>query len=115
MKRMMGKNENKQRSDLMKPQTKERAELIYSMLGQIHQRKSASENELNRLTEICQLLKEDVEVGEKTSGVLNDLCEFGENALELSTDGQRNDFIKQEDRKLEEYYEHFKILFEENN
>jgi hypothetical protein len=99
----------------MKPQTKERAELIYSMLGQIHQKKSASENELNRLTELCQLLKEDVEVGEKTSGVLDDLCEFGEKAMELSTDDQRIEFIQQEDRKLDEYYEHFKILFEEKN
>jgi hypothetical protein len=99
----------------MKPQTKERAELIYSKLGQIHQEKSASPEELNRLTEICQLLKEDVEIGKKTSGVLSDLCEFGEKALQLSTDEQRNDFIKQEDRKLEEYYEHFKKLFEEKN
>lgn len=99
----------------MKPQTKERAELIYSMLGQIRQKKSASENELNRLTELCQLLKEDVEVGEKTSGVLDDLCEFGEKAMELSTDDQRIEFIQQEDRKLDEYYEHFKILFEEKN
>jgi hypothetical protein len=98
----------------MKPQTKERAELIYSMLGQINQSRSANKDEINRLTEICQLLKEDVEVGEKTSGVLDDLCEFGEKAMELSTDEQRNDFIKQEDRKLNEYYEHFKILFEEN-
>jgi hypothetical protein len=97
----------------MKPQTKERAELIYSMLGQIHQKKSASENELNRLTELCQLLKEDVEVGEKTSGVLDDLCDFGEKAMELSTDDQRIEFIQQEDRKLDEYYEHFKILLEE--
>lgn len=98
----------------MKPQTKERAELIYSKLGLILQKKSASENELNRLTEICQLLKEDVEVGEKTSGVLDDLCEFGEKAMELSTDAERNDFIQQEGRKLNEYYEHFTILFEEN-
>jgi hypothetical protein len=97
----------------MKPQTKERAEIIYSMLGQINQNKSANEGEINRLTEICQLLKEDVEVGEKTSGVLDDLCEFGEKAMELSTDEQRNNFIKQEGRKLDEYYEHFKILFEE--
>jgi hypothetical protein len=97
----------------MKSQTKERAELIYSMLGQIHQKKSASENELNRLTELCQLLKEDVEVGEKTSGVLDDLCEFGEKAMERSTDDQRIEFIQQEDRKLDEYYEHFKILLEE--
>ncbi len=96
----------------MKPQTKERAELISSMLGQIIQKKSASENELNRLTEICQLLKEDVEVGEKTSRVLDDLCEFGEKALQLDSDKQREEFIQQEDRKLEEYYEHFKILLE---
>jgi hypothetical protein len=107
----MGKNKRK-RSDSMKPQTKERAELIFSMLGQIIQKKSASENELNRLTEICQLLKEDVEVGEKTSGVLDDLCEFGEKALKLDSDKQREEFIQQEDRKLEEYYEHFKILLE---
>jgi hypothetical protein len=103
----------KRGSDLMKPQTKERAELIYSMLGQIIQKKSASEEEINRLTEICQLLKEDVEVGEKTSGVLDDLCEFGGKALELTSDKQREEFIQQEDRKLEEYYEHFKTLFEE--
>lgn len=96
----------------MKSQTKERAELIYSMLGQIIQKKSASEKEINRLTEICQLLKEDVEVGEKTSGVLDDLCEFGGKALELDSDKQRDEFIQQEDRKLEEYYEHFKILLE---
>lgn len=99
----------------MKEQTKERAQLLFSMLGQIHQKKSASEDELNRLTEICHLLKEDVEVGEKTSGVLEDLCEFGAKALELPTDQKRNEFIEQEDRKLEEYYEHFKKLFEEKN
>ncbi|MBY6038306.1 hypothetical protein KUV80_16790 [Fictibacillus nanhaiensis] len=99
----------------MKTQTKERAQLLFSMLGQVLQKKSATEKELNRLTEVCQLLKEDVEVGEKTSGVLVDLCAFGEKALELSTDTQREDFINQEDRKLEEYYEHFKRLFEEKN
>jgi hypothetical protein len=99
----------------MKAQTKERAQLLYTMLGQIHQKKSSSEDELNKLTEISQLLKEDVEIGKKTSGVLADLTEFGTNALEKKNDQERNNYIEQEDRKLKEYYEHFKMLFEEKN
>ena len=99
----------------MKAQTKERAQLLYSMLGQILQKKSSSEDELNKLTEISQLLKEDVEIGNKTTGVLDDLTKFGASGLEKKTDQERNDFIKQEDRKLQEYYEHFKMLFEEKN
>jgi hypothetical protein len=99
----------------VKSQTKERAQLLYSMLGQIQQKQSASEDELNRLTEMSQLLKEDVEVGERTTGVLEDLSEFGENALQQSSDEERNRYIKDESRKLEEYYEHFKKLFEEEN
>lgn len=97
----------------MKTQTKERAQLLFSILGQIKQKESASIEELNRLTEVSQLLKEDVEVGEKTSGVAEDLTEFGTKAMELSTDTERNDYMKREDRKLEEYYEHFKMLLEE--
>ncbi|MCM3719419.1 hypothetical protein [Fictibacillus phosphorivorans] len=97
----------------MKPQTKERAELVYSMLGQIIEKQSGTEQEFNRLTEICQLLKEDIEIGEKTSGVLDDLSELGGKALDFNSDEQREAFIKQEGRKLEEYHEHFKALFEE--
>lgn len=97
----------------MKIQTKERAQIIYSMLEEISLNKNASQEQLNRLTEIAQLLKEDVEIGEKTSGVLDDISEFGEKALKLSSEKEMNDFLKQEDRKLEEYYEHFKMLFKE--
>ncbi|MBN3552814.1 hypothetical protein JYA63_00870 [Fictibacillus nanhaiensis] len=96
----------------MKTQTKERAQIIYSMLEDIHQNKSVSEEQLNKLTEVAQLLKEDVEIGEKTSGVLDDMSEFGEKALQLSSEQQLNDFLKQEDRKVEEYYDHFKMLFD---
>ena len=95
----------------MKTQTKERAQIIYSMLEDIHQNKRLSEEQLNKLTEVAQLLKEDVEIGEKTSGVLDDMSEFGENALQLSSEQQLNDYLKQEDQKVEEYYEHFKMLF----
>jgi hypothetical protein len=102
-----------ERSDRMKAQTKERAQIIYAMLEEIHQKKNASEKELNRLTEVAQLLKEDVEIGEKTSGVLDDLTELGEKALHFSSEKQMNDYIKQEDRKLEEYYDHFRMLFKE--
>lgn len=97
----------------MKTQTKERAQIIYLMLEEISLKKNASKEQLNRLTEIAQLLKEDVEIGEKTSGVLDDISEFGEKALKLSSEKEMNDFIKQEDRKIEEYYEHFKMLFKE--
>jgi hypothetical protein len=41
------------------------------------------------------------------------LTEFGTKAMELSTDTERNNYMKREDRKLEEYYEHFKMLLEE--
>ncbi|MBH0171783.1 MAG: hypothetical protein ACQET8_21260 [Bacillota bacterium] len=95
----------------MKTQTKERAQIIYSMLEDIHQNKRLSEEQLNKLTEVAQLLKEDVEIGEKTSGVLDDMSEFGEKALQLSSEQQLNDYLKQEDQKVEEYYEHFKMLF----
>ncbi|ANC75519.1 hypothetical protein ABE65_001020 [Fictibacillus phosphorivorans] len=97
----------------MKTQTKERARIIYSMLEDIHQNKTVSEEQLNKLTEVAQLLKEDVEIGEKTSGVLDDMSEFGEKALQLSSEQQINDFLKQEDRKVEEYYDHFKMLFDD--
>ena len=97
----------------MKTQTKERAQIIYSMLEDIHQNKSLNEDQLNKLTEVAQLLKEDVEIGEKTSGVLDDMSEFGEKALQLSSEQQLNDYLKQEDRKVEEYYDHFKMLFNE--
>ncbi|MQR93875.1 hypothetical protein [Fictibacillus phosphorivorans] len=97
----------------MKTQTKERAQIIYSMLEDIHQNKTVSEEQLNKLTEVAQLLKEDVEIGEKTSGVLDDMSEFGEKALQLSSEQQINDFLKQEDRKVEEYYDHFKMLFDD--
>ncbi|GGB70073.1 hypothetical protein [Fictibacillus barbaricus] len=97
----------------MKTQTKERAQIIYLMLEEISLKKNASKEQLNRLTEIAQLLKEDVEIGEKTSGVLDDISEFGEKALKLSSEKEMNDFLKQEDRKIEEYYEHFKMLFKE--
>lgn len=97
----------------MKTQTKERAQIIYLMLEEISLKKNTSKEQLNRLTEIAQLLKEDVEIGEKTSGVLDDISEFGEKALKLSSEKEMNDFLKQEDRKIEEYYEHFKMLFEE--
>jgi len=97
----------------MKTQTKERAQIIYSMLEDIHQNKSLSEEQLNKLTEVAQLLKEDVEIGEKTSGVLDDMTEFGEKALQLSSEQQLNDYLKQEDQKVEEYYDHFKMLFNE--
>ncbi|WP_137792125.1 hypothetical protein [Bacillus sp. E(2018)] len=97
----------------MKTQTKERAQIIYSMLEDIHQNKTVSEEQLNKLTEIAQLLKEDVEIGEKTSGVLDDLSEFGEKALQLSSEQQVDDYLKQEDRKVEEYYDHFKMLYKQ--
>ena len=97
----------------MKTQTKERAQIIYLMLEEISLKKNTSKEQLNRLTEIAQLLKEDVEIGEKTSGVLDDISEFGEKALKLSSEKEMNDFLKQEDRKIEEYYEHFKMLFKE--
>jgi hypothetical protein len=97
----------------MKTQTKERAQIIYLMLEEISLKKNASKEQLNRLTEIAQLLKEDVEIGEKTSGVLDDISEFGEKALKLSSEKEMNDFLRREDRKTEEYYEHFKVLFKE--
>ncbi|MFC0236082.1 hypothetical protein [Fictibacillus phosphorivorans] len=99
----------------MKTQTKERAQIIYSMLEEIHQKKNINEEQLNKLTEVAQLLKEDVEIGEKTSGVLDDMSEFGEKALQLSSDQQLDDYLKQEDQKVEEYYDHFKMLFEEKS
>ncbi len=98
----------------MKTQTKERAQIIYSMLDEIHQNKNVSEEQINKLTEVAQLLKEDVEIGKKTSGVLKDLTEFGEKALHLSSEQQLNDYIQQEEQQIEEYYEHFKMLFKEN-
>ncbi|WP_156488334.1 hypothetical protein [Fictibacillus phosphorivorans] len=98
----------------MKTQTKERAQIIYSMLEQIQQNHHVSEEQMNKLTEVAQLLKEDVEIGKKTSGVLDDLTEFGEKALQLSSEQQLNDFIQQEEQKIEEYYDHFKMLFNEN-
>ncbi|MBH0167443.1 hypothetical protein IHV12_21215 [Fictibacillus sp. 7GRE50] len=99
----------------MKTQTKERAQIIYSMLEEIHQNKNINEEQINKLTEVAQLLKEDVEIGEKTSGVLDDMSEFGEKALQLSSEQQLNDYLKQEDQKVEEYYDHFKMLFEEKS
>ncbi|MBH0163073.1 hypothetical protein [Fictibacillus sp. 26RED30] len=99
----------------MKTQTKERAQIIYSMLEEIHQKKNINEEQLNKLTEVAQLLKEDVEIGEKTSGVLDDMSEFGEKALQLSSEQQLDDYLKQEDQKVEEYYDHFKMLFEEKS
>jgi hypothetical protein len=96
----------------VKTQTQERAQLLFSILGQIKQKESASIEELNRLTEVCHLLKEDVEVGEKTSGVVEDVCSFGMMAMDLPNEQQREDYIKKEERRLEEYYEHFKKLFE---
>ncbi|MFG6497611.1 hypothetical protein P8610_19790 [Fictibacillus sp. UD] len=98
----------------MKTQTKERAQIIYSMLEEIQRNKTISEEQINKLTEVAQLLKEDVEIGKKTSGVLDDLTQFGEKALQLSSDQQLNDYYQQEEQKIEEYYEHFKMLFEEN-
>ncbi|MBH0176036.1 hypothetical protein IHV09_20930 [Fictibacillus sp. 23RED33] len=99
----------------MKIQTKERAQIIYSMLKEIHQNKNINEEQINKLTEVAQLLKEDVEIGEKTSGVLDDMSEFGEKALQLSSEQQLDDYLKQEDQKVEEYYDHFKMLFEEKS
>ncbi|MBH0158924.1 hypothetical protein IHV10_21320 [Fictibacillus sp. 5RED26] len=99
----------------MKTQTKERAQIIYSMLEEIHQNKNINEEQINKLTEVAQLLKEDVEIGEKTSGVLDDMSEFGEKALQLSSEQQLDDYLKQEDQKVEEYYDHFKMLFEEKS
>ncbi|MDM5318314.1 hypothetical protein QUF49_20230 [Fictibacillus sp. b24] len=96
----------------MKTQTKERAQIIYSMLEEIQRNKTISEEQINKLTEVAQLLKEDVEIGKKTSGVLDDLTQFGEKALQLSSDQQLNDYYQQEEQKIEEYYEHFKMLFE---
>ncbi len=96
---------------MLKTQTAERVNMLYSLLGQQLEEKEYNKDRLQKITELCQLLKEDVEVGEQTSEVFNDIVAVGQDALE--TQGDKKSFLHSKEKELNEYYEHLKKLLEE--
>lgn len=103
--------EKKEGANMLKPQTKERVDVLYSLLGQQLQNEDFNENRLQKITEISQLLKEDVAVGEQTTEVFDDIVSVGQDAMETKQD--KKEFLASKSRELHEYYEHLKKLIEE--
>ncbi|MDN4527258.1 hypothetical protein [Fictibacillus fluitans] len=96
---------------MLKPQTIERVNVLYSLLGQQLQEEDYNEDRLQKITEISQLLKEDVEVGEQTTEVFDDIVSVGQDAMETKQD--KKQFLESKSRELNEYYEHLKKLMEQ--
>lgn len=96
----------------MKEQTLERLPLLFSLLGQLLEERSADEEKLLKMTELCHLLKEDVQIGERTTQVLADIGELGQEALELE-EAEQAAFIQAKEERFTEYYSHLKQVLEQ--
>ncbi|MDN4076103.1 hypothetical protein [Fictibacillus terranigra] len=96
---------------MLKTQTAERVDMLYSLLGQQLEERKYNKERVQKITELCQLLKEDVEVGEQTTEVFDDIVAVGQDALE--TQGNKESFLQSKEKELIEYYEHLKKLLEE--
>lgn len=94
---------------MIKAQTAERMELLQSLLGQQLQEKKYDKERIQKMTELCQLLKEDVEIGEQTSEVFDDIVAIGQDTLETPKE-DKNVFLKTKESELIEYYNHLKNL-----
>ncbi|WP_078412808.1 hypothetical protein [Priestia abyssalis] len=96
----------------MKEQTVERLPLLFSLLGQLLEERNADDEKLLKMTELCHLLKEDVQLGERTTQVVADIGELGQEALELEANEQEA-FIQANEEHLTEYYAHLKQVIEQ--
>lgn len=96
----------------MKEQTVERLPLLFSLLGQLMEERNIDDEKLLKMTELCHLLKEDVQLGERTTQVVADIGELGQEALELEVNEQKA-FIQAKEGRLTEYYSHLKQVIEQ--
>jgi hypothetical protein len=90
----------------------ERLPLLFSLLGQLLEERNVNEEKLLKMTELCHLLKEDVQIGEQTTQVVADIGELGQEALELEANEQAA-FIQAKEERLIEYYSHLKQVIEQ--
>jgi len=90
----------------------ERLPLLFSLLGQLLEERNVNEEKLLKMTELCHLLKEDVQIGEQTTQVVADIGELGQEALELEVNEQAA-FIQAKEERLIEYYSHLKQVIEQ--
>lgn len=96
----------------MKEQTLERLPLLFSLLGQLLEERNVDDEKLLKMTELCHLLKEDVQIGERTTQVVADIGELGQEALELEANEQ-GAFIQAKEARFAEYYLHLKQVIEQ--
>ncbi|MDQ0247917.1 hypothetical protein J2S09_005599 [Bacillus fengqiuensis] len=96
----------------MKEQTVERLPLLFSLLGQLLEERKVDDEKLLKMTELCHLLKEDVQIGERTTQVVADIGELGQEALELQANEQAA-FIQTKEERFTEYYSHLKQVIEQ--
>jgi hypothetical protein len=95
----------------VKEQTLERFPLVVSLLGQLVEEREIDGEKLLKLTELCHLLKEDVQIDERTTQVLADTGQLGQAALELE-ENERTAFIQAKHERFTEYYFHLKQVIE---
>ena len=95
----------------MKEQTLERFPLVVSLLGQLVEEREIDDERLLKLTELSHLLKEDVQINERTTQVLADVGTLGQDMLELQ-EAERTAFIEAKQERFVEYYSHLKQVIE---
>jgi hypothetical protein len=97
----------------VKEQTKMRIEILYDLIGQQKEDNQFDKERLLKMTEICHLLKEDVEVGEQTSQIIEEIGDYGQEALKQNEDLQKEQYLKANERKMNDHYLYLKKVMEE--
>ncbi|MCP3741966.1 hypothetical protein [Rossellomorea sp. BNER] len=58
-------------------------------------------------------IKEDVEVGEQTSQIIEEIGDYGQEALKQNEDLQKEQYLKANERKMNDHYLYLKKVMEE--